>query len=167
MGSDGAGRAGFFRQRYRDVQHIVVSVLEQIHLDRIQIDIDEDLLQQIAKATNARYFRATDQTSLRAIYDDIDKMEKTKTEVFHYMEYKEQFTRFALLGGAFLIEHVFSIPGMGNYLVTAITSRDYAVVQAGTLVVAIWFGLCILLMDILYALIDPRMRGSLARITSK
>ncbi|NLF38338.1 VWA domain-containing protein [bacterium] len=70
---------------------------------RIQIDIDEDLLQQIAKATNARYFRATDQTSLRAIYDDIDKMEKTKTEVFHYMEYKEQFTRFALLGGAFLL----------------------------------------------------------------
>lgn len=77
-------------------------------------------------------------------------------------------SRFAnALAGTMVVEAIFSIPGMGNYLVTAITSRDYAVVQAGTLVVAIWFGLCILLMDILYALIDPRMRGSLARITSK
>ena len=69
----------------------------------MQVDIDEHLLTQIATATTGAYFRATDETSLRKIYGDIDRMEKTKTEVFHYMEYKELFTRYTLAGAGLLI----------------------------------------------------------------
>ena len=70
---------------------------------KMQVDIDEHLLTQIATATTGAYFRATDETSLRKIYGDIDRMEKTKTEVFHYMEYKELFTRYTLAGAGLLL----------------------------------------------------------------
>ena len=58
-----------------------------------------------------------------------------------------------------VVENIFSIPGMGNYMVSAINSRDYAVIQAGVFIISIWFGLCMLLMDIVYALVDPRIRA--------
>lgn len=69
-------------------------------------------------------------------------------------------SRFAhALGGSMVVENIFSIPGMGNYMVSAINSRDYAVIQAGVFIISIWFGLCMLLMDIVYALVDPRIRA--------
>ena len=69
----------------------------------MQVDIDEELLQNVANVTSGRYFRATDSASLKRIYDDIDTMEKTKTETFHYMEWNERFTRYALAGGILLL----------------------------------------------------------------
>ncbi|RLB91645.1 MAG: aerotolerance regulator BatA [Deltaproteobacteria bacterium] len=58
----------------------------------VKIDIDEDSLMDIAAKTGAKYFRATDTKSLRKIYGEIDKMEKTPIEEKGYLEYKELFT---------------------------------------------------------------------------
>ncbi len=63
------------------------------------------------------------------------------------------------LAGSMVVESIFSIPGMGNYLINAINSRDYAVIQAGVFVIALWFGVCMLLVDLVYAFADPRIRS--------
>ncbi|MDO4333986.1 MAG: ABC transporter permease [Eubacteriales bacterium] len=69
-------------------------------------------------------------------------------------------TSFAnMMGGAIVIENVFSIPGMGQYIVTAINSRDYNVIQGSVIVLAIIFSLIILLIDLIYAYIDPRIKA--------
>ena len=63
-----------------------------------------------------------------------------------------------MLGGAILTESVFSLPGMGRYLVGAIASRDYPVIQGCILVFATSFILINLLVDLLYGVLDPRIR---------
>lgn len=63
-----------------------------------------------------------------------------------------------LLGGAVLVEIVFSWPGMGQLIINGILQRDFPVVQAGVLVIAMIFILVNLVVDILYAFIDPRIR---------
>jgi peptide/nickel transport system permease protein len=63
-----------------------------------------------------------------------------------------------LLSGAVLTEQVFSIPGFGKMVVDAVFNRDYPVVQGVVLVTALLFILLNLLADILYVLIDPRLR---------
>jgi len=63
-----------------------------------------------------------------------------------------------LLGGTFIVEQIFSIPGIGRLTINAITQRDYALVQGVTLFVAINFVLINLLVDTLYTAIDPRVR---------
>lgn len=64
----------------------------------------------------------------------------------------------SLLSGAVLTETVFNLPGMGRSLYEAITARDYTVVQAFTLVIAIIYVGVNLIVDILYAVFDPRVR---------
>jgi peptide/nickel transport system permease protein len=64
-----------------------------------------------------------------------------------------------LLGGAVLTEQVFTLPGFGKMIVDAVFNRDYAVVQGVVLVVAIGFLLLNLLADVLYLLLNPKMRG--------
>ncbi len=63
-----------------------------------------------------------------------------------------------LLSGAVLTETVFALPGMGTQLVSAILSRDYAVVQAFTVVIAVIFVFVNLIVDFSYAFLDPRVR---------
>lgn len=63
-----------------------------------------------------------------------------------------------LLGGAFIVESIFSWPGMGKYTLYAINVRDYPVIQGTTLVFAVCFVLVTLLVDIAYTFIDPRIR---------
>ena len=63
-----------------------------------------------------------------------------------------------LLGGAIVIERVFAYPGMGLLLITAITTRDYPLIQGTILVFALLFCVVNLLTDIVYTLIDPRIR---------
>ena len=63
-----------------------------------------------------------------------------------------------LLGGAILTESVFSVPGLGRLMVDGIKSRDYPVVQGGVLYIAFMFALVNLLVDLLYAWADPRIR---------
>jgi peptide/nickel transport system permease protein len=65
-----------------------------------------------------------------------------------------------LVGGTVILERVFSIPGMGNYLLSSIQSRDYPVVQAVVLLSASVVILSNLLVDLLYSVIDPRIRNS-------
>jgi Ca-activated chloride channel family protein len=72
----------------------------------IQIDIDEDTLKEIARLTNAKYFRATDTDSLRKVYKEIDNLEKTKIEEKGYKEYKELFVYFLAAGLLVLIGEV-------------------------------------------------------------
>jgi len=63
-----------------------------------------------------------------------------------------------LMGGAILTETIFSLPGIGSMLFNAITRRDYPVVQGVTLFLALVFVLINLLVDISYAVLDPRIR---------
>jgi peptide/nickel transport system permease protein len=63
-----------------------------------------------------------------------------------------------LLGGAVLTETVFNLSGVGRILYDAITSRDYGIIQAFTVVIAIFFVILNLLVDISYAYLDPRIR---------
>ncbi|MBI4760283.1 MAG: ABC transporter permease [Chloroflexota bacterium] len=63
-----------------------------------------------------------------------------------------------LLGGAVLTETVFNLSGVGRILYDAITARDYGIVQAFTVVIAIFFVVLNLLVDISYAYLDPRIR---------
>lgn len=64
----------------------------------------------------------------------------------------------ALLAGATLVETVFSIPGVGRFLVDGVLKRDYPVVQGTILVMAITFVLVNTIVDLLYAAVDPRVR---------
>ncbi|WP_284757021.1 ABC transporter permease [Agrobacterium sp. fls2-241-TYG-188a] len=65
-----------------------------------------------------------------------------------------------LIGGAIVVETVFAWPGVGRLLVTAVSSRDLAVVQALVLVMAMTMVIANLIVDLLYGLLDPRIRVS-------
>lgn len=64
----------------------------------------------------------------------------------------------ALLGGAVVTETIFSLPGLGRLVVTAINQRDYPVIQGAVLMLAVVFTLINFVIDLLYAMIDPRIR---------
>jgi Ca-activated chloride channel family protein len=72
-----------------------------------QVEIDEELLQFIASETQGQYFRATDNSELQEIYDEIDTLEKTKIEEFKYYNYQEKY-RYLLFfaGGLLLLEFI-------------------------------------------------------------
>lgn len=63
------------------------------------------------------------------------------------------------LGGTVVIENVFSIPGVGQYLVKAIVARDYAIVRSTVVVLAIAFCVVMLLVDVAFGFVDPRIKG--------
>ena len=67
------------------------------------VEIDEKLLEAIAEATGGAYFRATNNESLEAIYDEINKLEKTEIEEFKYYKYEEKFRSWILLAGVLLL----------------------------------------------------------------
>ena len=77
-----------------------------------EVKIDEPLLIEIAKATDGKYFRATNNAKLRAIYKEIDKMEKSKIDVTEFRKKKEEFlpfvlVAFILLGIEILLRYVY------------------------------------------------------------
>ncbi|MEV4019878.1 ABC transporter permease [Nonomuraea angiospora] len=65
-----------------------------------------------------------------------------------------------LLGGAVVVEQIFSVPGVGRQVLLGIQQKEYAVVQSTVLVIALAFVLVNLLTDVLYRVIDPRVRAS-------
>ncbi len=65
-------------------------------VQQMKVEIDEELLKQIADATGGRYFRATDNTKLSEIYAEINKMEKARTTIDSFPVYKELFGKYAL-----------------------------------------------------------------------
>jgi peptide/nickel transport system permease protein len=68
----------------------------------------------------------------------------------------------ALIGGAVIIEVLFALPGMGSALVGSIFVRDYLVVQGAVLVIAVGYVLINFVVDLLYAVLDPRIRHAAA-----
>lgn len=64
----------------------------------------------------------------------------------------------SMLSGAVIVETVFGWPGVGRYLVTGISNRDFPVVQGAVLVIAVGFVLANLITDLVYGLVDPRIR---------
>ena len=69
----------------------------------VEVKIDEKTLQDIAHATNGKYFRATSNKALQEIYKEIDKLERSKIEIKEFHKKKEEFLPFAALGMIFLI----------------------------------------------------------------
>jgi peptide/nickel transport system permease protein len=65
-----------------------------------------------------------------------------------------------LLGGAIVTETVFSWPGVGRLIVQSVSQRDYPVILAGVFVISLVFVVINLLVDLLYAVLDPRVRYS-------
>ncbi len=63
-----------------------------------------------------------------------------------------------LLGGAVVVEQVFSLPGVGRLIIDAILSRDFPVIQGGLLFLALVYLVVNILVDMLYAFVDPRVR---------
>jgi Ca-activated chloride channel family protein len=77
-----------------------------IQYQQVQSEFDAKSLQQIANMTGGKYYNATDNEKLRQIYQDIDKLEKTKISVQQYSKKEEQFYWFALLAFILLVIEV-------------------------------------------------------------
>ncbi len=70
---------------------------------RVQVEIDEVLLKEIAAVTGGKYFRATNNKKLEEIYSEINKLEKTDVEEFKYYNHQEKFRPLVLLAGVLLL----------------------------------------------------------------
>jgi Ca-activated chloride channel family protein len=77
-----------------------------VQYQNIPVDIDEPTLRQIASTTGGEYFRATDNSSLKRIYSEIDKMEKSKISVQQYSKKSEDYMNYALVVLALLLVEV-------------------------------------------------------------
>tara|TARA_R100001369_G_scaffold29172_1_gene52383 strand:- start:72628 stop:73632 length:1005 start_codon:yes stop_codon:yes gene_type:complete len=72
-----------------------------------QVEIDENLLKEIAATTGGKYFRATNNKKLEDIYEEIDSLEKTEVEEFKYYNYQENFRMLVLIAGFLLLMELF------------------------------------------------------------
>lgn len=79
----------------------------QTQIRDVEVKIDEETLQEIADITDGRYFRATNNNKLVEIYEEIDKLEKSKIEVKEYSKKEEEFERYAILAALVLILGIF------------------------------------------------------------
>jgi Ca-activated chloride channel family protein len=77
-----------------------------IRYQMVPVEIDEKVLNKVAEMTDGKYFRATDNKKLRSIYQEIDKLEKTRIEVRSYRRYTELFYSFILVAVFLLIGDV-------------------------------------------------------------
>ncbi len=66
------------------------------------------------------------------------------------------------VAGTVIIEQIFSIPGIGTYMLNAINTRDYPVIRGGVIILAITTSVVMLVVDLVYALIDPRIKAQYA-----
>ena len=67
------------------------------------------------------------------------------------------------LGGSLITEVIFSIPGLGKYIMSGLNNRDYPVIQSGILIISTLFAVIILIVDVVFALVDPRIRSQYTR----
>ena len=82
---------------------VPIQTANGVIMQREKVNIDEKLLTQIATETGGKYYRAKDNESLKGIYDEINRLEKSKIEVSNIRRYSEQFYPFALAGAIFLL----------------------------------------------------------------
>ena len=73
----------------------------------VPVDIDEPTMKAIAQITGGKYFRATNNKKLKSIYEEIDKLEKTKIEVSEFRKYAEEYLPFAIIAGIALLLEIF------------------------------------------------------------
>ena len=67
------------------------------------------------------------------------------------------------LGGSLITEVIFSIPGLGQYIMAGLNNRDYPVIQSGILIISTLFAIIILIVDVVFAMVDPRIRSQYTR----
>jgi Ca-activated chloride channel family protein len=96
----GVGTKGLVPYPFKDVYGKTI-------YQNIPIEIDEEVLKKIAEITGGRYYRATDTETLRKIYDDINRLEKSNIEHFGYREYSELFHYFLIPGLIILAIEIF------------------------------------------------------------
>ena len=75
----------------------------QIQMQAIDVNIDENTLIEIAEMTDGRYFRATDKQKLKEVYQQIDKLEKSKINVTEFRKKSEEFKPWVFIALLFLI----------------------------------------------------------------
>lgn len=63
------------------------------------------------------------------------------------------------LGGSLIAEVIYSIPGLGQYIMSALSNRDYPAIQSGILIISTMFAIVILIVDVIFAMVDPRIRS--------
>jgi len=81
-----------------------VSMLNgKLQYQRVKVEIDENLLKYIANETGGKYFRATDNSKLKAIYNEINKLEKTEIEEYKYYNYDEKYRSLVIFAGLLLL----------------------------------------------------------------
>ena len=80
-----------------------------VEMKNVEVEIDEDLLRNIAEITGGRYFRATDNAKLMEIYEEINKMEKVRTTVDSFPVYKELYPDYALIALIALLLEILSV----------------------------------------------------------
>lgn len=82
-----------------------VSILPNgnFHYERVPVEIDEELMKEIAKVTGGKYFRADNNKKLESIYEEINKLEKTDVEEFKYYNYEEKYRPLIVLAFALLL----------------------------------------------------------------
>jgi Ca-activated chloride channel family protein len=72
----------------------------------MKVEIDEEVLKDIAEITNGKYFRATDNNQLKQIYQEIDKLEKSKIDVKEFRKKSEEYLLFVIIAGVLLFIEV-------------------------------------------------------------
>ena len=151
----------------------LIDTLLQGRFDQFTEVIRHLILPGMALATipMAIIARITRSTMLEVMRSDYIRTARAKGLRMFWVVYKHSFKNAVipvltiiglqtglLLGGAILTETIFSWPGIGRYIYDAIQYRDYPVIQSGILVIAVFFVLINLIVDLLYAVVDPRIK---------
>lgn len=87
----------------RALSPVAIKPNGEFQFERIPVEIDEELMKEIAKKTGGRYYRATDREKLREIYDEINKLEKSDIKEYTYRNYTEKFRPLLIVGGIFFL----------------------------------------------------------------
>jgi oligopeptide transport system permease protein len=120
---------------------------------------------QIARYTRASMLEVTRKDYVRTAYS---KGLRERTVVTMHMTRNALIPVLTILGpllaylvtGSFIVEHIFSIPGIGRFYVSGIGERDYGLIMAMTMLYAVVIAVLNLVVDVLYAYVDPRIRYS-------
>ncbi len=151
----------------------VLDTILQGRFDQLSVVLKHLIMPGLALATipMAIIARMTRSSMLEVMRSDYVRTARAKGQKMFWVVYKHALKNAIipvltiiglqmglLLGGAILTESIFAWPGIGRYIYEAINFRDYPVIQSGILVVAFIFVMINLLIDILYSLIDPRIK---------
>jgi Ca-activated chloride channel family protein len=79
-----------------------------VQYQSMEVKIDEDLLKKVANMTDGKYFRATDNTKLKEVYQEIDQLEKSKIDVTEFRKKHDEYRTLALFAFIFLFLETFS-----------------------------------------------------------